>query len=122
MQLEDQFDPPDTVSTVTVKQAKRLCAPANKNGEDPTAPDDLAHLTAYTIHQTSPRFVRRTDVPVAPDNPDPSHPLTVDLVRPDRLLVPASKNEGTQRPGALAAPIDHYKCYRVKGARTRLAA
>ena len=46
--------------------------------------------------------------------------LVVDLVRPDRLLVPASKNVGTQLPLPLAAPIDHYKCYRVKGARARI--
>jgi hypothetical protein len=57
---------------------------------------------------------------VAPDNPI-FPPLSVDLVRPDRLLVPAAKNVGTQFPPALAAPIDHYKCYRVRGARTRLS-
>ncbi len=117
--LVDQFDPPDTFSTVTVRRAKRLCAPANKNGEDPTAPDDLAHLTSYTIRQTSPSFKRKLDIPVAPDNPI-FNPLTVDLVRPDRLLVPASKQIGSQIPDPLAAPIDHYKCYRVRGASQRL--
>lgn len=115
--LQDQFDD-KSVSTVTVRRAKRLCAPANKNNEDPTAPADPSHLTAYTIHQTS-RFERRSDIPVAPDNPI-FPPIKVDLVRPDRLLVPASKSVGTQFPPPLAAPIDHYKCYRVKGARTRL--
>ena len=117
--LVDQFDAPTQHSTVTVRRAKRLCAPADKNGEDPTAAHDLAHLTAYTIHQTDPRFARINDVPVTPDNALFS-PLTVDLVRPDRLLVPASKLVGSQLPDPLAAPIDHYKCYRVKGARERL--
>ncbi len=114
---------PSPTSKVTVRRAKRLCAPADKNGDDPTAPLDLAHLTAYTIHQTTPRFVRRKDVQVKPDNPI-FKPLTVDLVRPDRLLVPASKIAMPQDgaiPDPLAAPIDHYKCYRVKGARERLS-
>ena len=31
--------------TVTIKRAKRLCAPADKNGEDPTAPLDDEHFT-----------------------------------------------------------------------------
>jgi uncharacterized repeat protein (TIGR01451 family) len=119
VELEDQFDPPSQPSTVTVRRAKRLCAPASKNGEDPTAPTDLSHLTAYTIHQTAPRFTRHTDVSVVPDNPI-FPPLTVDLIRPDRLLVPAAKAVGTQVPPPLAAPIDHYKCYRVRGARTRV--
>jgi hypothetical protein len=44
--------------------------------------------------------------------------VTVYLTKPDRLLVPASKNVGSVVPDPLAAPIDHYKCYRVRGART----
>jgi hypothetical protein len=118
VELEDQFDK-NGPSTVTVQKAKRLCVPADKNGEDPSAPNDPAHLTAYTIHQTSPRFVRLGPIPVAPDNPI-LFPMTVTLTRPERLLVPASKNPGTPPPPPLAAPIDHYKCYRVKGAVTRL--
>jgi hypothetical protein len=113
--LVDQFG----ARTVSVRRAKRLCAPADKNGDDPTAPVDLAHLTAYTIHQTSSGFERRRNVPVTPDNAIFA-PLLVDLVRPDRLLVPASKLVGVGEPDPLAAPIDHYECYRVKGARQRL--
>ena len=118
--LEDQFDEPGHPSTVTVKKAKRLCAPADKANEDPTAPTDPAHLSAYTIKQTSPHFQRRGPIPVAPDNPI-LFPMTVTLTRPSRLLVPTSKAIGTTAPAPLAAPIDHYKCYRVKGATTRLS-
>ena len=119
--LVDQFDPPSTASTVTVRRAKRLCAPANTNGEDPTAPNDLAHLTSYTIRQTSPSSVRPwLYLGVVPDDTSLAR-LRVKLGRADRLLVPASTNVGTQVPPALAAPIDHYKCYRVKGARTRVS-
>ena len=102
-----------------MRQAKRLCAPANKNDEDPTAPNDPAHLTAYTIEQTSPHFEAHRDIQVVPDNPL-FDPLTIDLIRPERLLVPTAKNVGTQIPPPLAAPIDHYKCYRVRGTRTRV--
>ncbi len=117
--LEDQFDTAGP-STVTVKKAKRLCAPADKANEDPTAPTDPAHLSAYTIHQTAPKFKRIGPIPVAPDNPI-LFPMTVTLTRPSRLLVPTAKAIGTTVPAPLAAPIDHYKCYRVKGATTRLS-
>lgn len=100
-------------STVTVKRAKRLCAPANPQVMDPPAAD-LAKLTAYTMKQTSPRFVRQKDVTVTPDDPV-FPPIVVDLVRPERLLVPAA----TILPPA--SSIDHYACVRVKGARSRLS-
>jgi hypothetical protein len=101
------------VSTVTVKRAKRLCAPAYPDSMDAPAAD-LAKLTAYTIEQTSPRFVRQKDVIVTPRNPAfPS--IAVDLVRPERLLVPAA----TVVPAG--SSIDHYACVRVKGARSRIS-
>lgn len=104
--LEDQFGP----SGATVRKAKRLCAPAN-TGNNPTAPTDPEHLTAYTIHQTSPRFVRVRDITVT----DQFGVLVVDLVRPDRLLVPTAKSL-TGQPALLTTPtIDHFKCYRVRG-------
>ena len=49
--VEDQFGP----STITVKRNKRICAPADKNGEDPTAVTDHGHLVFYTIKQTAPK-------------------------------------------------------------------
>jgi hypothetical protein len=36
------------------------------------------------------------------------------------LLVPAASAAGDTAPPPLAAPIDQYECYRVKGARTRV--
>ncbi len=103
--LTDQFG----TSTVTIKKAKRLCAPADKNGEDPTAPSDPAHLTSYTIKQTDPPFARVGNVRVA----NQFGTLTVDVIKPDRLLVPTAKSL-TATPPALANPIDHFKCYKVK--------
>ena len=110
--LTDQFG----ASTVTIKRAKRICAPANKNGEDATAPYHAAHLTSYTIKQTSPRFARVRNVTVT----DQFGSLVLDIVKPDRLLVPTSKSL-TQTPPALTDPLDHFKCYRVQGTRFRRA-
>src|SRR6185369_6733930 len=36
-------------STVTVKKPHFLCAPSNKNGEDPSAPSDPDHLTDFLV-------------------------------------------------------------------------
>jgi hypothetical protein len=127
--LSDQFFPNGTAK---VRQAKRLCAPVNKNNEDPTAPSHPGHETFYTIKQTSPKFVRTQDmkdIPVAvlndfdsdPGN-DPPTNFTVDLVRVERMLVPTSKSlVGPNFPPPLNVPLDHYKCYRVRGARFRRA-
>jgi len=103
-------------STITVRQAKRLCAPVNKNNEDPTAPSHPGHQTFYTIKQTGPKFDRVKDLTVT----DQFGTIEVDLVRPERLLVPTSKSLSAPPPPALGVPLDHYKCYRVRGARVRV--
>jgi hypothetical protein len=51
MSLEDEFGP----STVTIKRNKRICAPANKNGEDPDAATDPGHLVFYTLRMAAVR-------------------------------------------------------------------
>jgi hypothetical protein len=120
----DEFFPNGTVK---VRQAKRLCAPVNKNGEDPTAPNHPGHETAYTIRQTSPKFDRKKDIPVTVANDFGSQPpsfptFTVDLVRAERLLVPTSKSlVWPNFPPPLTGELDHFKCYRVSGARFRRA-
>jgi hypothetical protein len=97
-------------STITIKRAKRLCAPADKNGEDPTAPADAEHLTYYTLKQATPRFAKIRGVAVT----NQFGTLMVDVVKPDRMLVPTAKSL-TGTPPPLAVPIDHFKCYRVRG-------
>ena len=57
---EDEFGP----STVMVKRNKRICAPADKNGEDPTAVTDAGHLVFYTLKQTAPRAIKVKGVTV----------------------------------------------------------
>jgi hypothetical protein len=99
-------------STVTIKRAKRICAPADVNGSDPAAPLDPSHLTYYTIRQTSP-FTKAKAVVT---NDLGTHVVTI--AKPDRLLVPTAKSV-TAPPGASAATIDHFKCYRVMTAKKR---
>ena len=110
--LIDQFGS----STATIKRAKRICAPADMDGGDQTAKDDPGHLTFYTIKQTSPRFTPLKDVTVTNQFGD----LVVTLEKPDRLLVPTAKSL-TGPPLPLQDPLDHFKCYRVSGARFRRA-
>jgi len=107
--LEDAFGP----STVTIKRAKRLCLPANKNGEDPTAATDPEHLTYYTLKQSTP-FTKVSGVVV--DNQFGISQMR--LSKPDRMLIPTSKSL-TGPPAPLADPIDSFKCYRVSGAKFR---
>jgi hypothetical protein len=104
--LADHFGP----STVVVQRGKRICAPANKNGEDPTAVSEPEHLIAYTIRQTTPRFFPQKNVPVTNQFGD----LVVTISKPDRVLVPTSKSHAGLPPPLPQDAIDHYKCYRVK--------
>ena len=108
----DRYGP----STITVRQAKRLCAPVNENGADPTAPSRPGHLSVYTIKQTAPHFRGPQKVSVR----DQFGALSVELVRPERLLVPTAESLTGPPPPPLATPLDHYKCYRVRGARLRV--
>jgi len=103
-------------STVEVRRPKMLCAPVNKNDEDPSAPGDPDHLAGYEIRRDDPRFERVRDELVV----DQFGELVLDLRRPERLLVPSAKSvSGPAIP--LDPPlVDHYQCYRVRGDRRRV--
>ena len=117
--LDDQFG----ASTVRVRQARRICNPADKNGEDPTAPGDRDHLVGYTIQQTEPRPTTIRGVVVANQfhrGTADSPVLIVDLARAEYLLVPSVKDLMVA-PTPVPPGIDHFKCYRTRGARFRRA-
>jgi hypothetical protein len=103
--LSDEFGP----STVEVGKLKRLCDPTNKNNEDPSAPSDPDHLVGFVMRQTTP-FNRVLNVQVV----NQFGTLHVDLIRADRLLVPAAKSLSGSPPALVNPPLDHFKCYRVK--------
>jgi len=99
-------------STVTIKRAKRICAPADVNGLDPSAPLDPEHLTYYTLRQTSPFTSAKATITTELGT------ATVRIAKPDRLLVPTAKSIAGP-PGGLAPTIDHFKCYRLSTAKQR---
>jgi len=114
LNLEDDFG----TSTATVRRAKMLCAPVNKNAEDPNAPTDADHLVGYEIRR-SDRFAGVLDEVVE----DQFGTLVLDIRRPERILVPSAKQAD---PNDVVLPldpavVDHYQCYSVRGDRRRVA-
>jgi hypothetical protein len=89
-----------------VKKPRAICAPANKNDEG--LRDAVTHLESYKIKGAAPS-ARQTGVVVR----DEFGTLTVDTIKPDRLLVPTGKALGG--PATLpTSSLDHFKCYRVR--------
>jgi cysteine-rich repeat protein len=80
--VEDQFQS----VTETVIKPVRLCAPANKNGEDPTAPAHPDHLLCYKTKATIPFG----DVDVSISNQ--FGPDQLRLIHRRELCVPSLKN------------------------------
>jgi hypothetical protein len=95
--VQDQFG----TLTEGIRYPHRLCAPANKNGEGILDPTD--HLAGYAT-KPSP-FTRKVNQTVV----DQFGTQLLDVVRPDVLMVPTSK-DGVP----LAMPVDHFQCYKVK--------
>jgi len=99
--------PPVTVTdrfgtlTETLKFPHSLCNPTNKNNEGIVDPTD--HLVGYQTK--SPKFIKQTNKTFV----DQFGTLTLDLVRPQFLLVPSGKDGVAQLP-----PLDHFQCYKVK--------
>ena len=103
--LEDAF----WTSTAEARKPKWLCTPADKNDEDPTAPNDPDHLEAYQIKPAA-KFTAASGVQLL----DPLGTTTVTLTKPANLLVPTAKSL-VSTPAAPVDPIvDHFQCYKVK--------
>lgn len=102
--LTDQFGN----ATVPVQRPERLCAPADKNGEDPTAPADPAHLVGYMIRHPFLKVLRQRIV-------NQFGETFVDVTQPDGLMVPTAKSlAGAPVPLASALPPGSFQCYRVR--------
>ena len=106
LSLFDQFG---ESTTGTASRPKRFCNPARLD-DDPSALSDPDHLTGYELDQTSPHFLPVFDVQVQ----NKFGLITVQLVRPDLLLVPSAKSL-VAPPDPPTPAIDHFKCYRVHG-------
>jgi hypothetical protein len=94
--------------TATVREASDICAPADKNGEDPTAPGDPDYLTAYDI-KTRGRFETVKGQTVV----DQFGTLTVDVKKPRSLLVPSAFSADEPPSSPAGAFVNHFTCYDV---------
>jgi hypothetical protein len=105
VQLVDQFG----AASVKVEEPRRLCAPVDKEGEDPTAPSDPGHLVDYLV-QSLDRISRLRGVQVT----NQFGTIVVDTVRRSGLLVPTAKSLTAPPPPLSAFAVDHFACYKVK--------
>lgn len=73
--------------TVELKKPRRLCAPVDVDGTEPSAPGHPDHLLCYQVKPTSlPKFLRRGPLFAS----DLLGPTTLDAVKPAELCVPAT--------------------------------
>lgn len=101
----DLRDALGAATDVALARPQRLCAPVSKNGEDPDAPVRPEHLVGYRVRRP---FTPLRGVEVVNE----LGALTLDLRRPSRLLVPASKSLSPPPPAPLdPVGIDHFQCY-----------
>jgi CSLREA domain-containing protein len=97
--------------TGKIPRALMLCAPTNKNGEDPDAPTHPIHLQFYKV--------RNVDPPVDPPYPnllleDQFGTLNADVRDPRWIFVPTNKELSAPPPPAPAgSPVDHFLCHLI---------
>ncbi len=102
--------------TADLRRPTRLCAPADRAGTDPSAPDAAGHLLGYELQHRKPRFRTLKHVHVTAVG---FGAIEVDVIRPVLLFAPARKSLSAD-PGVPAGlGLDHFQCYVVKGAKTR---
>jgi hypothetical protein len=95
--------------TPTLTNVHRLCAPADKNGEDPSAPANPNHEAGYAVASSSPAVLASG---VKATNQFGT--FTMDVRGLVRLLVPTSKKL-TAPPGP-PLPVNvirHYACHNI---------
>ncbi len=110
MALEDPLGP----SLAQIRGVDRLCAPADVNGADPAAPSLPDELTSHMLQRVRD-FQRLRDVVVS----NALGTSTVDLVRPIAVLIPSAKSLVGPPSPLDPAGVDHYRCYRTRGATER---
>lgn len=97
-------------TTASAIEVKRICAPTDKNGEDPTAVAAPTHLTAFTVVTTGGSFSKPKNVHVANQFGN----LEFDIVAPVLLLEPSSKSLTPPPPPPLAATdVPNFQCYKL---------
>ena len=108
--LDDLFG----TSTISVRRAKRICTPADKNDENPGALAQIDHLKAYEINQTE-RFTPVKNLSVT----NQFGTMLLNIARPDFILVPTSKSLDQNPAPPIVPTINHYKCYTIARYKAR---
>jgi hypothetical protein len=97
-------------TTASAIEVKRICAPTNKNNEDPSAVSAPAHLTAFTVVTTGGTFSKPKNVHVANQFGN----LEFDVVAPVVLLEPSSKSlVPPPPPPLLGSNVPNFQCYKT---------
>ncbi len=108
--LTDRF----TSRTANVNAVHGLCAPTNKNAEDPTAPAHAIHLKGYKLRKA---YQPTAATSVGLILKDQFGTLLASLYarKVEFLLVPTAKNLASPPPAAPGVgPVDDFLCYRIK--------
>jgi hypothetical protein len=100
--VEDRYG----TTTVNVRATNRLCAPSDKRGEDPIAPQTPQHLAGFPTKSDAFRLGQQVVT-------NQFGTLTLDIKRRVFLMVPTAKDLESQPP-ALLNPTSHFQCYLVK--------
>ncbi len=107
--VADQFG---SDAQVKVVRAEDLCAPVDKNGENPGAENSPVHFVRYILDQVNGAGFANVDgVTVLTQFGD----FLLDVGDPDEILVPTAKSVVPAAPPPPLAPdaADHYLCHRV---------
>ena len=106
-----------TIEVAASSRVKRICNPADMNGKYPDALSNPDHLTGYLISKRTPRFKLVRNQRVVNELGE----IVVSVVKPVALLVPSTESLVGTPPPVGEPTIDHFQCYNVRGARTRVA-
>jgi hypothetical protein len=96
----------------SIAKPAELCTPANVEGSDATAPTHTEHLESYQVKRVpgTGKFPKTLNQVIV----DRFGSLSVDLLKPERLMVPSSKSL-VSPPSAPSAPVtDHFTCYKAR--------
>jgi hypothetical protein len=103
--LADRFG----TRSVTVRKPVDLCAPADKNGEDPEAADSPYFLTSYKISGSEP-FTQ-----IAPVHAENQFgPIALKLKAPKTILVPTGVSLNGPPSSAAGAFLNDFTCYKAR--------
>jgi hypothetical protein len=103
--LADRFG----TRSATVRKPLDLCAPADKNGEDPEAPESPFFLTSYKISGAGP-FAQIS--PVHAENQ--FGPVALKLKGPSTILVPTGVSQSGPPSSPDGAFLNDFTCYKAR--------